>query len=67
MPVVKIRAERCKACGWCIEVCPKGVIRLSAGLNERGHHPAEQTDTEECTACGLCALVCPDVCIAIYK
>ena len=67
MPIVKIRSEWCKGCGVCVDVCPKGLIRLADGLNSSGHHPAEQTDPEQCTACKLCALVCPDVCISIYK
>jgi len=67
MPVVKIRQDRCKACGLCVEVCPKKLISLREDLNLSGYHPAEQTDPEQCNACKLCAVVCPDVCISIYK
>ncbi len=67
MAKIVVNEECCKACGLCIEACPKGLIELSNSLNSQGYHPARQTDAEQCNACKLCALVCPDICIAVYK
>ena len=65
---IVIDEERCKGCGLCIEVCPKSLIKFSAGLNMRGVRPAEFHDEKgECTACTFCALICPDICIEVYK
>ena len=66
MAKVEIQKERCKGCGLCVEVCPKGCLRISSGLNKMGEHPAETSSNEECTGCRLCAVVCPDCAITIY-
>jgi len=65
--LVVIRADRCKACGWCVKYCPTGNLRLGGDTNARGFRPAEVIDPANCTGCGQCALVCPDVCIEVYR
>jgi 2-oxoglutarate ferredoxin oxidoreductase subunit delta len=60
-----IDTERCKGCGLCITVCPKGNIAISAESNKSGYFPAE-TKNGECTACTRCAIVCPEAIIEIY-
>lgn len=65
--LVLIRAERCKACGWCVRHCPRGLLRPADSVNARGFHPVELVDPEGCTGCGQCAMVCPDVCIEVYR
>ena len=35
-PVINI--IECKACGRCIVACPKGVLKMSDDINERGYH-----------------------------
>lgn len=66
--MVRINEERCKGCGLCVRVCPKGIIELSkTKLNAKGYHPAEVTDMELCIACVACARNCPDVAIEIER
>jgi len=52
-PVI-IRREWCKACGICIEFCPRKVFEA----DEEGHpviaHP------EACSLCKICQQLCPD-------
>lgn len=67
MFVVKIDPERCKACGLCIEFCPRGCLGFSEQFNAQGYHPAEQKEPEKCTGCRQCVLMCPDVAIQIYR
>ena len=62
-----IAVGRCKACGLCVSVCPKGVLELDGStVNELGHHPVRLTDAAACTSCALCARVCPDAVFAVY-
>jgi 2-oxoglutarate ferredoxin oxidoreductase subunit delta len=64
---IVIDDERCKGCGLCTIVCPKGLIQMSKRFNAKGYHPAELVDPdEECIACSSCALICPDVCVVVY-
>lgn len=63
---IEIVAEMCKACGYCIEHCPKNGIRTSEKYNSKGYHPAEWSG-EECTGCGICAVVCPEGIIEVWR
>ena len=49
---IKILEEECKGCALCIDACPKNALKLSDGLNRRGHHYIEQKDLTACTGCG---------------
>jgi 2-oxoglutarate ferredoxin oxidoreductase subunit delta len=64
---LNIKKDRCKGCAYCVQFCPKGVLRLSETLNSRGIHCVEISNIDKCTGCGICALMCPDVCMEIYK
>jgi len=62
---IVIDTERCKGCGLCITVCPKGAILIAAESNKSGYFPAQAKDGE-CTACTRCAIVCPEASIEVY-
>jgi 2-oxoglutarate ferredoxin oxidoreductase subunit delta len=67
-----IDIERCKGCGLCVAVCPKGGIVLAKKSNKSGYFPAQPVPSvvegalnTNCTGCAVCALVCPDVAIEV--
>jgi 2-oxoglutarate ferredoxin oxidoreductase subunit delta len=62
-----IAADRCKGCGLCVDVCPKGVLALDpVVVNPLGYHPVRLTDPGPCTSCALCARICPDAIFTVY-
>jgi 2-oxoglutarate ferredoxin oxidoreductase subunit delta len=61
-----INTERCKGCGLCVTVCPKGGIVISKQSNKTGYFPAQANNTD-CTGCAVCAIICPDAAIVIYR
>ena len=61
-----INTERCKGCGLCVAVCPKGCIVISRQSNKSGYFPAEASNAE-CTGCALCAIICPEVVIEVFR
>jgi len=63
---IVIEQEMCKACGYCIEHCPKKSISLADHYNAKGYYPA-QFDGGECTGCGVCAVVCPEAIIEVWR
>ena len=60
---VRIIADRCKGCGFCVEYCPKDVLALSSTFNRKGYHPPEVVKHGECVNCNLCEMICPDFAI----
>ncbi len=67
MAKVKIDKLRCKACGLCIEVCPKKILIVSDKLNQKGVYPTKATDEDLCRGCLQCVLMCPDVAITVEE
>ena len=57
---VVIIADRCKGCAFCVEYCPKDVLRMSEAFNRKGYHTPEVIHTAECVCCNLCEMICPD-------
>ncbi|MCD6459135.1 4Fe-4S binding protein [bacterium] len=65
MPEVKIDKNKCKACGLCIPVCPKKILKMGTERNDYGNCYVLCTDETSCIACCLCATMCPDWAITI--
>ncbi|OWZ83108.1 4Fe-4S dicluster domain-containing protein [Natranaerobius trueperi] len=58
---VEVASKWCKACGICIEYCPKKVL----DYDKKGK--AIVKNHEACIKCGLCELRCPDFAIVVKK
>jgi pyruvate ferredoxin oxidoreductase delta subunit len=52
-----IRAEECKRCGICADVCPDSAVHeeVDPGRDKPTYH----IDYEYCKGCGMCAYECP--------
>jgi pyruvate/2-oxoacid:ferredoxin oxidoreductase alpha subunit/NAD-dependent dihydropyrimidine dehydrogenase PreA subunit len=50
----------CKACGRCIEACPKGCITMGTEIEPATGFTPVILNLDECTACGLCFSACPE-------
>ncbi|ODU55673.1 MAG: 2-oxoacid:acceptor oxidoreductase [Clostridium sp. SCN 57-10] len=68
MAKVVFTEDRCKACGLCIEVCPRKILALKEGvLNKKGYSPCHCIDESKCIGCAMCATMCPDCVIEVYR
>ena len=63
----EVEKDRCKGCGLCVSVCPKGILRMSDQINAMGYHFPEIVDQNACIGCKMCATMCPDVAIRLYR
>jgi len=56
--VARVRAEACRACGYCVEACPYDAISLQeVELNRRAKTVAVVNEVL-CKSCGACSAVC---------
>jgi len=67
MAEIKVIAERCKSCGYCVKFCPKGVIAIGDKVNQKGYEYAMAIDMDACIGCCVCGRICPDGAIEVYK
>ena len=56
---VIIKPELCKACGLCIEFCPKKVLAKGKAISGMGYEFTVYCG-EGCIGCGTCFYVCPE-------
>jgi 2-oxoglutarate ferredoxin oxidoreductase subunit delta len=62
---IHINEERCKGCGYCVELCPRQVLRISPELNPKGYQLAAVDNESKCLACGFCEVICPEFAISV--
>ena len=62
---VYIDQERCKGCDYCVEFCPRGVLKIGNELNPKGYLFPVVVDETSCLACGYCEVVCPEFAIKV--
>ncbi len=62
---VYIDKERCKGCGYCVEFCPRDVLKMSNELNPKGYLLPVVDDETKCLACAYCEVVCPEFAIKV--
>ncbi|MBI4456975.1 MAG: ferredoxin family protein [Acidobacteria bacterium] len=62
---IHILSEQCKGCGFCVEYCPREVLKLSDSYNKKGYHPPLAAKVDDCVHCQLCELLCPEFAIFV--
>jgi|SRR5712691_3031743 len=62
---VVVGEEMCKACGFCLAVCPVDVFAWRTTPNRLGWFPMITAHEENCIGCMLCYQICPDFCIDV--
>jgi 2-oxoglutarate ferredoxin oxidoreductase subunit delta len=62
-----IDARRCKACGLCVDNCPKEALAIGKEINGQGYNYVIQANPENCVLCDICGIVCPDMAIGVIK
>jgi 2-oxoglutarate ferredoxin oxidoreductase subunit delta len=62
---VVIGEDMCKACGFCMSVCPVPVFEYRTVPNRLGWFPMYVKHEEHCIGCMLCYQICPDFCIDV--
>jgi len=60
-----IDRERCKGCGYCVDFCPRQVLKMSTELSPKGYNFAIVEEEAKCLACGFCQLICPEFAIKV--
>ena len=56
---INIKPELCKACGLCIEFCPKNALMKGKAISSMGYEFTVYLG-DGCIGCGTCFYVCPE-------
>lgn len=64
---VRVALERCKECGYCVEVCGVGTFAPAAIFNQKGYKPMEVKSSDHCVGCLRCFFSCPDFAIDVRE
>jgi 2-oxoglutarate ferredoxin oxidoreductase subunit delta len=62
---IHIDEERCKGCGYCVDFCPRDVLKMGNELNTKGYLLCVVDDEARCLACGYCEIICPEFAIKV--
>lgn len=62
---VVVNEDMCKACSFCISICPVDVFAWRDKPNKIGWTPVWAPHEENCVGCMLCYQICPDFCIDV--
>jgi NAD-dependent dihydropyrimidine dehydrogenase PreA subunit len=62
---VVVGEDMCKACGFCLHICPTDVFAWRTTTNQIGWFPMYVAHEENCIGCMLCYQICPDFCINV--
>ncbi len=62
---VVVSEDMCKACSFCISICPVDVFAWRNKPNKIGWIPVWVSHEENCVGCMLCYQMCPDFCIDV--
>jgi len=62
---VYIDKDRCKGCGYCVDFCPRQVLKMTSELTPKGYNLAAVDDECKCLACSFCELICPEFAIEV--
>lgn len=62
---IDLSEETCKACGYCINICPVDVFAWRKEANKLGWFPVVVAHEENCFGCMLCYQICPDFCLEV--
>jgi len=60
---VYIIKDRCKGCAFCIEYCPKKILKISKEFNVKGYHYPVVIEEKGCVNCRVCEDICPEFAI----
>lgn len=62
---VVLHTDRCKECGYCVEVCSVNTFGPAAAFNAKGYRPMEVKSSDHCVGCFKCFFACPDFAIDV--
>ena len=62
---VLVNEDMCKACSFCLSICPVDVFEWRTKTNKIGWVPIRVAHEENCIGCMHCYQICPDFCIDV--
>jgi|TARA_B100001971_G_C17843541_1_gene359835 NAD-dependent dihydropyrimidine dehydrogenase PreA subunit len=62
---IDLSEEDCKACGFCIGICPTEVFAWREVPNKLGWFPVYIKHEQNCFGCMRCYQICPDFCLEV--